>query len=296
MAGPQPALTPATTSPVHAAVLFPSPGASAADIHGQPANPAHGQWTWEDPAWLPHQVIPHMDNPAGTVQTGMINDDLPNAMRGADPEGFADPTSTGSHGAPWPRSVNPDAQWDAQVAAAQQELNASAHGFDSGDPAAFTVWLPPTSNQVGWTREHYVSDGTSGMEQVPGQLQGNANTGFRRDTGWFVDGESANRFGQSGAHVDRYRATGDMPVPPNSTHGAQRPLEIQPASRRSYPVGAGSPFEGQTPGWYGMEGVYADQTGFPTDYQASPDPVTVPAYSSANQPAQPPAWGLDFLG
>jgi hypothetical protein len=292
MAAPQgirPAVTPALR-----AVLITSPGATAAEIHGQPANPAHGQFTWEQPQWMPWQIYPGVDGPAAHVNDALLAERPPNAPVEADPYGYADSTATGSHGAPWPRAVNPDAQWDPQAAAAQQQINAAAHEHDSGDPAAFTTWPPPTSHQVGWERMGYVTDGESGMDQVPPQLQGLGNTGFRRDTGWFVPGEDANRYGLSGSHVTRYRATGDIPVPPNTTHGAQRPLRIQPASARAYPVGEGSPFEGQLPGWYGPEGMYGDYVGVPSDYQASPDPVTNPPLPRSQQDAGP-VWGAEGI-
>lgn len=290
MAAPQ-GITPAVASAT--SVVIPNPGATAQEIHGMPANPAHGQWTWEEPEWYPWQVVPRLDGHVPDVSYELIGEVPSTTLAGHDPQSYADPTATLSHNAPWPKAVSPDAQWDSQVQAEQQLVNAEAHSIDSGDPASFTRWNPPTSRQLPWARMGYVTDGEGGMAQVPQQLQGLQNTGFRRGTGWFVDGEDANRFGLSSAHVSRYRAIGEIPWVPNSTQGAQRPLQIKPASRRSYPVGPGSPFEGQTPGYFGIEGMYGDYVGLPSDYQASPDPVTGPQLA---QQQTEPSWGVDFLG
>lgn len=293
MAGPQPATASAISSPVAAAVIS-SPGATPAEIHGLPANPAHGQYTWEDPQWMPWQVVPGVTADAPGVAEQLLADAPPSAPAGSDPDGYADPTATLSHGAPWPHARVPNigAVNDIEATAAQAAANAQLHSLDSGDPAAFT--LQPVSTHVEeWDRMGYTSPGTSGLEPPNAQMTGNGMTGFRRDSGFTVPGENLNRFGMDSAHVSRYRATGDIPVPPNSTQGAQRPLTIHPASARSYPVGAGSPFEGQVPG-YGAD-YSVGYTGLASDYQASPDPLTGPPLATQQPPGQP-VWGFDLYG
>jgi hypothetical protein len=294
MAAPQ-GIIPAVRSPAASAVIA-NPGASPPQIHGGPANPAHGQYTWEGSSqWMPWEVIPG-GHALGDPQAAwaLVSDVPPSAPAGQDPDAYANSTMTLSHGAPWPHEhiANIGDVSDIQAAADQARANAALHSIDSGDPASFT--MQPTSTHVEeWQRFGYVSAGVSGLELPGRQMIGNANTGFRRDSGWTAEGENLNRFGMDSAHVGRYRATGDIPVPPNSTQGAQRPLSIAPASSRNYPVGEGSPFEGQTPG------VGADFsvgfTGLASDYQASPDPPTGPSLYST-QPADPVPWGADFLG
>lgn len=285
----------AAAAPVRSAILITSPGAAAPDIHGGPADPAHGQYTWEDDGslWLPWEIVPGgaMHHPV-TAATDLVGDTPPAAPAGTDPQGWADPTWTHSHGAPWPHEHIPDAGnvSSAEAAAAQAQANRALHGTDSGDPAAFTS--QPVPEVDSWQRMGYVTAGEGGLELPGRQMIGNGNTGFRRDSGWTAPGDNLNTAGMDSAHVSRYRRTGGIPVPPNSTQGSQRPLEIHPASARSYPVGAGSPFEGQVPGW-GSD-YSAGYTGLPSDYQPSPDPPTGPPLQTS-QPG-PPVWGYDLYG
>jgi hypothetical protein len=296
MAGPQGVTPVAPVGPVTSVLISP-PGALPPDIHGRPANPAHGQYTWDETPLMPWQIVPGTDwwTEAG-VQDQLLGQVPPNAPPGQDPQSYADPTATLSHGAPWPweHIANAGAVNDIEATANQARANAALHATDSGDPAAFTSQpLPSTRGE--WERMGYVTPGTSGLELPGEQMIGNGNTGWRRDSGYFVPGENANRFGMDSSHVSRYRDVGDIPAPPNSTQGAQRPMVIQPASRRSYPVGPGSPFEGQVPGQYGVEGMYGDYVGLPSDYQASPDPLTGPPLAQ-QQPPGDPVWGAGFLG
>jgi len=289
MAGPQgiaPAVTPAVS------VVIASPGATAPEIHGGAANPAHSQYTWEPDGtmWLPWEVVPGGPGLApATADVALLGDVPASAPAGTDPNAWADPTSTMSHGAPWPheRVPNIGSVSDREAAAAQSQANMALHSTDSGDPAAFTLQpVPPVDS---WLRRGYVSAGTSGLEPPSEQLLGNQMTGHRRDGGW----ENLNEHGMDSAHVSRYARTGGFPAPPNSTQGNQRPMRISPASARNYPVGAGSPFEGQVPG-YGQD-YSAGYTGLPSDYAPSPDPPTAPSVQSS-QPAVPAPWGFDLYG
>jgi hypothetical protein len=294
MPAPQ-GVAPAVTSVTRTALIS-DPGATAPEIHGQPANPAHGQYTWEDGGtlWLPWEVVPGGPGlMAATVNEPLLGEVPAGAAAGFDPDAYANSTMTLSHGAPWPheRIDNAGSVSDRQAAAAQSAANMALHGTDSGDPAAFTT-QPVPSTRGDWERMGYVTPGTSGLQLPNEQMIGNAGTGFRRDSGWTAEGENLNRFGMDSAHVSRYRDVGSFPAPPNSTQGHQRPLTISPASSRNYPVGAGSPFEGQVPG-VGAD-YSAGWTGIPSDYQASPDPPTGPPV--AQQDSSAPPWGYDLYG
>jgi hypothetical protein len=284
-------------APVTRTAVITDPGATPPQIHGGPANPAHGQYTWEDDGsmWLPWEVVPGGPGlMAASVDTALIGSVPPSAEPGFDPDAYANSTMTLSHGAPWPHARVPDIGnvSDREAAAAQSQANMALHSVDSGDPAAFTT-QPIPSTRGDWERMGYVTAGESGLELPGPQMIGNANTGFRRDSGWTEPGDNLNQYGMDSAHVSRYRDVGEFPAPPNSTQGSQRPLTISPASSRSYPVGEGSPFEGQVPG-YGTE-YSAGWTGIPSDYQASPDAPTGPALST-QQPAGGPVWGYDLYG
>jgi len=295
MAAPQ-GIAPAVRTQAATAVIT-DPGAPAPEIHGGPANPAHGQWTWEPGGslWLPWEVVPGGPGLAPANVAGpLIGDIPPDAPAGQDPDAYANSTMTRSHAAPWPHEhiANTGSVSDREAYAELVRANAALHSLDSGDPASFT--FQPTSTHVEeWQRFGWVSPGEGGLELPGRQMIGNANTGFRRDSGWTAEGENLNRYGMDSSHVSRYRATGDIPVPPNSTQGAQRALQIQPAHVRSYPVGEGSPFEGQVPG-VGAD-YSAGYTGLASDYQPPPDPPTGPSLQSA-QPSAPAPWGAEFLG
>lgn len=290
MSAPQSGVQPAAL-PI-SSVLIPS-GAIASQIHGGPANKAHGLYEWDEIPMMPWQIVPGLDGSVATVQDSLIGQVPPNAPAGTDPQAYADPTSTYSHAAPWPRTHLPNAGAvnDAEATSIALQANSELHSIDSGDPAAFTHNPIPAVNS--WERMGYVSAGEGGLDLPNVQMIGNSMTGFRRDSGWTEPGENLNRFGLDSAHVSRYRRTGDIPVPPNSTQGSQRPLRIQPASSRNYPVGEGSPFAGQTPGYYGVETATADYVGIASDYQASPDPVTGPALATQQNT---PVWGYDLYG
>src|SRR6185312_4206516 len=122
-----------------AGVLIDRPAAEPAEVHGGPANPAHGAYTWVDPAPVPWVFLP--DDQAGSADfdQSLIGDTEPVMSAGTDPLLIAQPTETGSHAAPWPSFGTADgAVNDRDAAADRIAANAELHSLDTGGVAAFT--------------------------------------------------------------------------------------------------------------------------------------------------------------
>lgn len=284
--GIQPAVVPGSGRSV-SAVLIQNPGYDAQGIHGGPANAAHGRYEWDEKFLMPWQIVPGVDSPQATVQRSLVGQVPGVAPQGADPQYWADSTATLSHGAPWPKEHILDSGnvHNREASSEQSRANMALHSVDSGVPESFTTQSIPT-NHGGWERSGFVSAGETGLDDPAKQMIGNANTGFRKGAGFTVPGENINEHGFDSAHYSRYVRHTDIPRPPDSTQGAQRPLQIRPAVARNYPVGKDSPFEGQVPG-YGTQ-FSAGYVGIASDYQASPDPQTAPPL---NQQQSTPTWG-----
>jgi hypothetical protein len=277
-------LTPAVTP---AAVT--NPGATAPQIHGGPVNPAHAAWEWDTPVpWAVQQGL-DLSGQGPTVEGSLISQVPAGAPAGSDPDGYADPTATLSHGAPWPSAHIPDsgAVNNAAAAAEQSIANMALHSIDSGDPAAFTT-QPVPGHKMPWNLSPDFN--SQGAERGPdvGDLTGNNRTGWERFNGWAVPDENLNAHGFDQAHVHRQNPAGEVPVPLNTTQGAQRPLVMNVPGRYEYPTGPGSPFAGQVPGVGNDYG--AAEIGVASDYAPPPDSPTNPVLAA---PAGDPAWGLE---
>jgi len=267
-------------------------------VMGGPYNPAHGQASWDPQAGDPYsaQQGVSLAGQQPTVEESLLGVTPRGAPPGEDPEAYADPTATLSHGAPWPWQHIPDsgAVDNAEATAALALANAELHSVDSGDPAAWATNLQGApALKMPWQLDpDYVSSGLPLGVQV-GQLTGNGGTGRDRFAGWVVPGENLNRFGFDGAHVTRQDPSrGTLPVPDTSMQGAQRPMVLNiPGRYGSYPVGAGSPFAGQVPGVGNDTG--AAEIGIASDYVPPPDVPTAPPLAQA---AQATPWGVTSLG
>lgn len=265
------------------------PGATAAEIHGGPANPEHGVYEWDDPVpWLSQQGL-DVSGQAPTVAGAFIAQVPPNALAGADPDSYADPTATMSHAAPWPSQHIPDggAVNNAVATAEQSQANQLLHSIDSGDVQAFTTNLQvPLGGKMPWELSpDYVSSGAPEGTDV-GQLTDNAGTGRDR----FAGTPDLNQDGMDSAHVRRYAAStaARFPVPDTSMMGAQRPMVMNVPGRYEYPTGPGSPFYGQIPGVGNDTG--AAEIGVASDYVTPPQaPVNPPLAASTAEPV----WGWD---
>jgi hypothetical protein len=180
------------------------------------------------------------------------------------------------------------------VTAAQASANAALHSIDSGVPASFTTnrLAPGGPGKMPWNLSpDYNSQGAdAGVD--PGGLTGNNMTGRDRFEGLLAAGDNLNQFGMDQAHIHRQNPAGNVPVPLDTTQGAQRPMVMNVPGRWEYPTGAGSPFAGQIPG-QGND-VGAAEIGVASDYTAPPDPPTNPSLQSQTA-NQVPAWGLDGI-
>ena len=257
-------------------------------IMGGPYNPAHGQYEWDDPVpWSIQQVL-DLSGQGPTVEGSLIGE-LPSVLvAGSDPSSYADPTSTLSHAAPWPSEhVADSGAVSNRVSAAEQALaNALLHSFDDGTAASFTTNLQaPTGHKMPFNLSpDYNSQGLEAGTDV-GQLNANNNTGRDRFQGLTAPGDNVNRFGFDQAHVHRQNPAGDVPVPLDTTQGAQRPMVMNVPGRYQYPTGPASPFRGQLAGV--GNNVGAAEIGVPSDYSPPPDAPTNPAVYAQSAPAGP---------
>lgn len=264
-----------------AGVLIEHPDPGAVGRHGGPANPAHGQWTWEDPAPVPWVFYDDPNAGVADFDQSLIGE-LPEVLpAGADPLLIAEATETGSHAAPWPSfGINDGLVHDRGAQAERNIANAELHSLDTGGPAWFTTTIIDVAEKMPWEAEaDYVSPGQTILQPVPGQMQGLMG----RDR---VQGTPAlNDYGFDSAHVNRPRAVGDVPGNFLWLDGReQRPMTIQIAGHNGrFAVGADSPFEGQTPGVGGVGGAVL--TGLPSGYNPPVQPPIAAAAAAADEPA-----------
>ena len=299
MAGVQPlsGYTPAVTPTVvdqPGVVLDPS-------VMGGPYNPAHGQYEWDDPVpWSIQQGL-DLSGQGPTVEGGLLTQIAPNALAGSDPDSYADPTATRSHGGPWPsvHIADSGAVNSATTTAEQSLANQELHSIDSGVVDSFTT-QPAPGHKMPWNLQpDYNSQGAAaGVD--PGGLHGNSMTGRDRFEGTLVAGDNLNQYGFDQAHIHRQNPAGEVPVPLNTTQGAQRPMVMNVPGRYEYPTGAGSPFAGQIAG-VGND-VGAGEIGVPSDYMPPPDAPTNPplqdpsgAAAGSAAAAGAPVWGWDGI-
>lgn len=292
MAGVQPV---SAVVPVVTPTIVEDPGVTLdPSIMGGPYNEAHGLYEWDDPVpWVTQHGV-NVSGQGPSVEGSLIAQVPPSATAGVDPQAYADPTATLSHGSPWPYEHIPDsgAQNNA-VATAQQSLaNQELHSVDSGVVASFTQQpVPHGTGKMTWNLQpDYNTQGaTEGVD--PGGLHANNMTGRDRFEGLLTPGDNLNEYGFDQAHIHRQNPAGEVPVPLNTTQGAQRPMVMNVPGRYGYPVNM-SPFAGQVPG-VGND-VGAAEIGVASDYTPPPDSPTNPSLQSQTS-SQVPNWGLEGI-
>ncbi len=281
-------------APVIVPTVVQDPGVTLdPSVMGGPYNPAHGLYEWGDPVpWVTQQGV-DVSGQAPTVEGSLVSQVPGNAPADQDPTLYADSTSTGSHGAPWPFLHIPDsgAVNSAEVTAVQSAANQELHGYDDGTAASFTN-QPVPGHKMRWNLQpDYNTSGAMTGSNV-GDLAMNNGTGRDRFAGDVVAGDNLNEFGMDAAHIHRQNPAGHVPVPLDTTMGAQRPMVMNiPGRYGSYPVGGGSPFQGQIPGVGNNFG--AAEIGVASDYTPPPDSPTNPPL---DLPTGPPVWGVTGLG
>lgn len=267
--------------------VIPDPGATPQEVHGGPANPAHGVSAWAGSpryAWQSYYGQPGSDAAASPAQDliGLAPGSLP---AGSDPQAWIDPTSTGSHGAPWPKiGIDNSDVRSRELAAIRQTSNQDLHATPDRSMLRRMGRELVANQQMTLTAEaDYVSSGESLLQPVPNQLRG--NYGFDRIQGY----APINGYGFDSAHVRRPRRTGTIPGNFAWLTGSQRPMVVTFAGRQSWPVGPGSPFEGQAPGTGSVDGTAL--TGLPPTYTPPPTPDTGPQVGDPSAAAYTPNYG-----
>jgi len=251
-----------------------NPAASAAEVQGGPAHPAHGQYEWGATpryAWQAAGATAAEGAATLPASAGDVPAGLP---AGTDPYSFMDPLATGSHGAPWPSfGVGDSAVNSRDQAAARQTANQDLHAAADVPMMRRMGTMLPANQQMDFTLEaDYVSSGESMLEPVPGQLRG--IYGRDRIQGYAL----LNEHGFDSAHVTRPRRSGTIPGNYLWLDGSQRPMIAGHAGRQSWPVGPGSPFAGQVPGTGSVAG--AALQGLPPGYVPPPPPPSGPPLPS----------------
>ena len=261
-----------------------SPAATAAEVQGGPANPAHGQYDWGATplyAWQAGGATAAEGAAPLPASTGEVPGSLPASQ---DPYAYMNPLATGSHGAPWPSFGVEDSVVNSRdQAAARQSANQDLHAAADVPMMRRMGTMLPANQQMDLELEaDYVSSGESMLEPVPGQLRG--IYGRDRIQGYAL----LNEHGFDAAHVTRPRRSGKIPGNYLWLDGAQRPMVAGHAGRQTWPVGQGSPFWGQTPGTGSVSG--AALQGLPPSYTPPPPPPTGPALA----PAPAPSYGWSY--
>lgn len=267
--------------------VIPDPGATAEEVHGGPANPAHGDASWSATPRYAWQSYYGQDTSEGaaTPAQELIGTAPGSLPAGTDRQAYIDPTSTGSHGAPWPSMGidNGDVR-SRELAAIRQSANQDLHAMPDRSMLRRIGRQLPANQQMELAVEaDYVSSGESLLQPVPNQLRG--NFGFDRVQGY----APINGYGFDSAHVRRPRRTGLIPGNFAWLTGSQRPMVVTFAGRQSWPVGPGSPFQGQDPGTGSVDG--SALTGLPPTYTPPPTPSTGPQVADAAPSGYTPSYG-----
>lgn len=266
--------------------VIPDPGATAEEIHGGPANPAHGQYAWGEISRAPWQSYYGQDPADAAAAPGDLIGLAPGSLpAGTDPGAYRDPTSTGSHGAPWPSiGIDNGDVRSRELAAQRQSANQDLHAApDTSMLRRIGTELVANQQMELTTEADYVSSGESLLQPVPNQLRG--NFGFDRIQGY----APINGYGFDSAHVRRPRRTGTIPGNFAWLTGSQRPMVVTFAGRQTWPVAAGSPFEGQQPGAGSVDG--SALTGLPPTYTPPQTPATGPQLTDPGSGSYQPDYG-----
>lgn len=262
-------------------VIVTDPGASPQETHGGPANAAHGQQFWEQPPrypWLLYGADPALG--AATADTALLGQGPEQLPAGADSALGKQAVFTGSHGAPWPSfGVEDSVVSDREQAARRQQLNQDLRALPMEDDLRRRGTSGYGNKMELAVEADYVTAGQALLQPVPGQMRG--QMGRDRVQGF----APLNSYGFDSAHVRRPRYRSRIPGNFAWLTGRQRPMIVNAVGRQTYPVGEGSPFEGQVPGVGSVDGAIL--TNLPPTYSPPPPAPTGPPVSSEGDPA----WG-----
>lgn len=255
------------------------PEASPEQVHGGPANPAHGvpgeqaqPYSWE--SQLTGFTGSH--GPYG-LQTPYIGTEhipvLPAGTLSQDPMGDRTPSVGqvgGSHGAPITRPMS--GPLNSQYDAINQQLmeSADAHASDLGASEIMQrSHIGQDFQQDNWVEDYAVNPGSSLQDtNVPPQLRGGMMFGTRSREQSFAP---QNGYGFDSAHLHRRAA--QSPIPGNTMwmRPGSRPLVKSIPGTSRPPIGQDSPFYGDdTMANFGIQGAVLTST--PSEYVAPPQP------------------------
>jgi hypothetical protein len=253
------------------------PEATPEEIHGSPANPAHGNYG-EISERYASQATQYGSGPFGPIGPndkviGEMPDTFPGGMLSDDPTADRTPYT---HAAPYPKDPIGDQSVGPANTARQLQQNAFLHASNLGSSLKHLYSPAMVPQQDQWTEVWNVSPGTETLQSndVPQQI-GISSGGFgSRDRIQSHAGQ--NQYGFDSAHFHRRFATGPIPGNFQWMLPGSRPMVRTITSIRNFPVGADTPFYGDTTGEvFGIDGAILQNT--PTEYVAPPEPLTVPA-------------------
>jgi hypothetical protein len=247
----------------------PTPEATAEEIWGGPADPAHGGGRDPSTGYIETQFYggPHgpygLDNQLLGVDMAVVYTEGAGLI-GDDPRADLQPQT---HAAPWPKglsdrqSVQPD---DVTDGIRESFL---IHSMDQGMKRQFDAMEAKNDT---WQDVDYTDPGTPTLQaQVPKQV--GAVAGLRGSTDRVQSLQLQNEHGFDSAHVHRRYATGNIPGNFQWMIPGSRPLRHdRMGAIPNIPTGEDSPFTGDDVGQsFSTQGAVLEV--LPTEYQ---EPVT----------------------
>lgn len=273
------------------------PEATPEQMHGGPANPAHGNWGEQAQPYSWESQLTGFTGNSGPdgYQTPYITDEniayLPAGDLSQDP--FADNTPSvgqvgGSHAAPITRPLSGPLPSMADSINNQLIQSADAHASNLGASRNAQLSQDGVSfQQDNWLEDWSVSPGTSLQNPtLPGQLKSGIMFGTRSREQSFA---RQNEYGFDSPHL--HRRTAQSPIPGNTMwmRPGSRPLVKSIPGVARPPIGQASPFYGDNPfQTFGTQGAVLTNT--PAEYVAPPEPNLTSPLSDTNPSPEIALW------
>lgn len=259
------------------------PQADAFEVHGDPANPAHGivgeqavPYSWEAYAgsWGPPRGPFGPENEL--LGTPTEDETFQAGYLAQDPEG--DQTPYLGHAAPFPKgretSVSPDATSRQLI----QSRALHADGLNAGAKSLYSQTA--FALQDDWVGFYNPVQGEDQIPDTPGPIANQAN-GFGVNDHTSNPYHKANAFGLNTSHRHRRYAAGSIPGNYMWMEPGGRPMIKSLPGPARPATGDNSPFAGQDVGaaFETRGAILADA---PTEYVAPPTPYVAPALQTAS--------------
>lgn len=251
------------------------PEATAYDIHGGPANPAHATfgevaspYPWQMTQFGgAYDFISPVDGMVGSYE-----EILPAGSIDQDPTGDRTPYT---HAAPWPKDPIGDGSVGPENTARKLNQNKHIHASNTGASykSLYTNTVPVNDE---WEEVWAVSPGTISLENpaTPHQVSMSVGGFGSRNRG--TTPSPQNAYGFDSAHMHRRFATGSIPGNYMYLKPGGRPLvkSISRIGLRNWPTGANTPFYGDDP-TASFDTYGAILVATPSEYVAPPQPMTI---------------------